>query len=293
MANPGLTEAFSDCVDRLLAGQSVDECLAAYPQYAAELRALLETGTAVRRAAPPVPPEAIARVYARVMQAASHVETPRRPFLPVSRLAAAAVLAVVILVIALIAGLFEDDDERLRTEPIPSATATITATPTASCAPTRTPQASRTPLPTYTATPSPSPTRTPTITASPSPTPTACVVSAPGGWVVYTIQPGDNLSTIAAARGIAAEELQRANCLFDPALIVAGRTILAPSLPAPATTSPPPPAQPAPSAPGPMPGPGADVSGDDSDEDDDEDDDDGDEGGDDDEHDDSGEDDDD
>lgn len=284
MANSGLVEAFSDCVDRLIAGQSIDECLAAYPQYAAELRVLLEAGVAVHRAAPPIPLGAKARVRAQVMQAAVHADaSSRRSFLPASRfMLAAAVLAVAILTIVLIANLAQDDSERLRTEPILSATVTATlesptpvpATATATESSTSTPSPTWTLSPTRTATRTPPPTRTPTFTASPSPTPTACVATSPDGWVAYSIQSGDSLSAIAATRGISIEQLQRVNCLADPDLILPGQTILVPPLspavPVPTATNPPPPPQDisGSSGPGPSSGPSLDDSGDDNGDDD-------------------------
>ncbi len=50
MAERNLLDAFDDCIDRLAAGQSIDDCLRAYPQYAARLQPMLETGALVRRA---------------------------------------------------------------------------------------------------------------------------------------------------------------------------------------------------------------------------------------------------
>jgi LysM repeat protein len=50
MAERNLLDAFNDCINRLAAGQSIDDCLHAYPQYAARLRPMLETGVLVKRA---------------------------------------------------------------------------------------------------------------------------------------------------------------------------------------------------------------------------------------------------
>lgn len=52
MLNPQLTERFNDCVDRLLAGATVEDCLRLYPDDAAALRPLLESGQVVRRIQP-------------------------------------------------------------------------------------------------------------------------------------------------------------------------------------------------------------------------------------------------
>lgn len=71
MAN--LTEILNDCIDRLAAGQSIQECLAAYPDYAADLHPMLEAGLLARRIsyAPSEVGEAHYRVRARVLQAAA------------------------------------------------------------------------------------------------------------------------------------------------------------------------------------------------------------------------------
>ena len=49
MAEQGLRDAFYDCIDRMAAGQSIGDCLRFYPQYAAMLRPMLETGSLVER----------------------------------------------------------------------------------------------------------------------------------------------------------------------------------------------------------------------------------------------------
>ncbi len=49
MAELDLTNAFNDCVDRLAEGQSLDDCLRRYPQFASTLRPMLEAGLLVQR----------------------------------------------------------------------------------------------------------------------------------------------------------------------------------------------------------------------------------------------------
>jgi LysM repeat protein len=49
MAERDLINAFNDCIDRMSAGQDIESCLRAYPQYAAALRPMLEAGALVRR----------------------------------------------------------------------------------------------------------------------------------------------------------------------------------------------------------------------------------------------------
>lgn len=50
MAEQGLTEALNDCIERMAAGQSLNDCLRRYPQYAARLRPLLEVGRLIEHA---------------------------------------------------------------------------------------------------------------------------------------------------------------------------------------------------------------------------------------------------
>ena len=49
MAELDLTNVFNDCVDRIAQGQSIDDCLHRYPQYASSLRPMLEAGVLVQR----------------------------------------------------------------------------------------------------------------------------------------------------------------------------------------------------------------------------------------------------
>src|SRR5689334_16936330 len=50
MAERELLDALDDCMDRLAAGQSVEQCLRSYPGHAAVLRPMLEAGLLARRA---------------------------------------------------------------------------------------------------------------------------------------------------------------------------------------------------------------------------------------------------
>ena len=225
MAEEGLINAFNDCVDRIRAGQGLDDCLRAYPQYARHLRALLEAGLQVQRANPPSIEiaRAQARVRARIEEAMRPARQPRRPMF--FSLTWATVLAALGLAIVLMALALRPDDAQpaVQLTPTASATATVTATP------------SDTPSPTPSATPTGTPSRTP----SPSPTATAtpCTPVQPPGWVQYTVQPGDTLESLAASRGVTRAELVRANCLAEPGQLAPGQVIFAPPLP---PTSPPP-----------------------------------------------------
>lgn len=62
--------------------------------------------------------------------------------------------------------------------------------------------------------------------------PADCVVSAPEGWVQYTIRSGDAISSIAQRSGGYVAELARINCMNNPRFIVAGATIYVPYPPA-------------------------------------------------------------
>ncbi len=52
MIPSGLIEALDDCIERLHSGQSIDECLGAYPQLSQVLRPLLEAGVATQQLGP-------------------------------------------------------------------------------------------------------------------------------------------------------------------------------------------------------------------------------------------------
>ncbi len=52
MAEYDFIEVFNDCVDRLAAGQTVEDCIRHYPQYANDLRPMLEAGQIARRVSP-------------------------------------------------------------------------------------------------------------------------------------------------------------------------------------------------------------------------------------------------
>ncbi|HEX3049315.1 MAG TPA: LysM peptidoglycan-binding domain-containing protein [Aggregatilineaceae bacterium] len=204
MAQPDLIDAFDDCIERLRAGQSINDCLRAYPRYAVDLRVMLEAGLAVQRANPAVSAAAKARVRARVMQASSTMPPARRsrPWMA----AAAALIAVAAAIFILL----NREDKGLHTVPLASVTVSATATETPSL------------------TASPTSTRTPSPSRTPSPTVTICVPTPPAGWVNYTIQFGDNLPAIALAHNVSTEQLIEVNCIIDPNALIAGTSIFVP-----------------------------------------------------------------
>ncbi len=65
-----------------------------------------------------------------------------------------------------------------------------------------------------------------TLTVSPNCTPTA-----PAGWVAYTVQAGDTLSSIAFGSGSNPQAVASANCISNPRSIQAGQTVLVPQQP--------------------------------------------------------------
>jgi LysM repeat protein len=103
----------------------------------------------------------------------------------------------------------------------PTSTVTTAPTPTPTLAPTSsptwqvfTPSASTSPLPDS---PTPFPTWTPTLTLTQPPTPANC--PPPMGWLVYFVQPGETLDSIAIHYRISSAELRSVNCLLTTELI--------------------------------------------------------------------------
>lgn len=98
----------------------------------------------------------------------------------------------------------------------------------------RTPTPSRTAVPTITSA-EPEATITGTAVATPTPTATsqeeACVVSPPSGWEQYTIQPGDNIATLAFNRGESAEFVLAVNCFRPGVVLSIGQLIWLPPAP--------------------------------------------------------------
>ncbi len=163
-----LDDAFDDCVNRLHAGQSVDDCLRAYPQHAVVLRGLLDMARRVRQANPPVPAGARARVWAQV---APSVKLRRAAYSWPARVALVASVALVVLVLVLLARRDDDPDHPLTVIPLATSTATLsetsTVTVTATATPSLTPTVSITPTLSLAVSPSSTPTPVPTVFATP------------------------------------------------------------------------------------------------------------------------------
>ncbi|MCP4359889.1 MAG: LysM peptidoglycan-binding domain-containing protein [Chloroflexi bacterium] len=105
----------------------------------------------------------------------------------------------------------------------PNVTPTVpppTFTPGPSPSPSQTPLPTETPLPTDT----PIPTNTPTPT--PSPTPFLTPTAQPDGRILYTIQPGGTLLTIADLVDVPVADLYAFNSLTADSLLTAGQNII-------------------------------------------------------------------
>jgi hypothetical protein len=61
-----IEEAFNDCFERLLSGESLDSCISSYPEYAADLDTMLRTAFDVKRRAFPVQPRPEFKYWSRV-----------------------------------------------------------------------------------------------------------------------------------------------------------------------------------------------------------------------------------
>lgn len=117
--------------------------------------------------------------------------------------------------------------------PLPPSTNTVISIPAILFAsPTPTPSTfsqTEPPVPTLMTslneTASPLATFTPHVT-----TPTTVSCSPPPGWIVYIVQPGDNLFRIGLAYNIPYQQLQQANCLAS-SFIHAGQRLYVPNVP--------------------------------------------------------------
>ena len=79
----------------------------------------------------------------------------------------------------------------------------------------------------------PTPTLTATVLVTPGPTSVFC--GPPVGWVVYIVQPGDTLTSLARATGTSVNAIKQANCL-DSDTIKIGQRLYLPRYPIPTPT---------------------------------------------------------
>ncbi|MEO1440771.1 MAG: PepSY domain-containing protein, partial [Chloroflexota bacterium] len=170
MADYTLQEALNDSIDRLANGQTIDDCLRAHPQYAAELQSLLTTGQSLSRGrASDTELRVIrGRVWSQIESEladwpADHADQPDRRGRSLWLFAA-------VVAVALFAGVFIVTLRRNQPQPADQPTATATSTSTST--------ATETTLPTDTSTPAATDTIAPTETPSPDVQPAALSANA-------------------------------------------------------------------------------------------------------------------
>lgn len=101
MLNRDLLDAFDDCINRLAAGQRVEDCLRAYPQYARDLAPMLEAGLLARRAHPTPAEIAAAQERARFGFERALNNSPVRRVSPLRRIAGMAASVLLVFVVLL------------------------------------------------------------------------------------------------------------------------------------------------------------------------------------------------
>ena len=171
MAQQSLIDAFDDCLSRMGAGETLDDCLLRYPAYANQLRPLLETSLAVRQIRVPQAEllQDQALVWEQVMNTLPAAVQRRRRGFPLGLLAAA------VLLLALIMGtwFFLTRPKGTPEEQVITPAATVTVLPTLN------PTTTVTLMPSATTTVTLMPTATTTVTLMPSATPTATITPSP------------------------------------------------------------------------------------------------------------------
>jgi hypothetical protein len=105
MADQDFLDALNDCIDRLSAGQSAQDCAQDYPQYTAELLPMLETRMMVRRVQPGA--LEIGQARDRVRFRMQSRRRQRRPFFSLARAASGFVMALIVASLAV--GLLAED----------------------------------------------------------------------------------------------------------------------------------------------------------------------------------------
>lgn len=225
MAENRLSAALNDCVDRLAAGESLQACLARYPQFADELEIMLTAGQLPARARADMAEVAVAREAIRAQIDVALQDWPDNPNSSYGTIRWLSLLVALMglgaLTVAMFASRNNVEPDLMTLSPTAAATILMTATYTAT---------QQTETPTVTATPSSTATRTPTPTSSMTPiAPTATLLcEQPPGWTTYRIQSGDTLSAIALNVGIELAELAAVNCIENPRIVVVGALIFVP-----------------------------------------------------------------
>ena len=248
----------NNCIDRLNAGQPIDDLLYEYPEYADDIQELLDLGIMIpqSRVSQTELNDAMYRITSNIdaliddeFDDSPIAVLPRRKRrFPIYRLVAGLMM---ILVGVLAFTFFRSDDENVLNPPpeiIMTDTPTATFTPTHSPTPTETIEPSPTSTPTHiiptatdTVTPSPTNTFTPTIVPSATPipptaTPDGCYL--PEGWTTYRVRAGDTISGIAVRSNATLDEIYSANCLERGDFIIAGQEFFVPRQPSAPTSVP-------------------------------------------------------
>ncbi|MFN8372396.1 MAG: hypothetical protein U0694_05915 [Anaerolineae bacterium] len=187
MTEQEFMEVFNDCIQRLAGGQSIEDCLRAYPAYAARLRPLLEAGVIVGQISFPMTEvlEDQQRTWRELEQRLQG--NPRRRVIPLRlTLVLAAVLVLMVGTAIVVYSRITQPTEEVLTTLTPTATATSQPTGTDTPGMSSTPTALTS---TPTASASPTSTLTSTSTASASPTPTSSRTHTATAMVTNTLRP--------------------------------------------------------------------------------------------------------
>lgn len=215
MAMNTFQDALNDCIDRLANGQTIEDCLRIYPQYARQLEIALSLGQAMRQAQADETEVQAARfrVWSELQGELDDWDTsaPHRTSNPRLLWLLAAVLLIGVTGMAAFLAQPPQNDETIMTL-TPQPTLTNAPTPTVTATPTNT----VTPSPTVTA--MPSATFTPTPSSDLEATQVACSEALPDDWTTYAIQETSifenyTLREIAAEAGVSLVDLSRINCL--------------------------------------------------------------------------------
>jgi hypothetical protein len=202
MIQRDLPEIFNDCINRMAAGWTVDECLSEYPADAARLRPMLEAGLQVRfmRLRQPELLEDQEIVWRRLVGEESYAlplppSRNRRGYRVLGQLMAAVFLLLLLVGATwfVLTRLILPPDVPILETLTPTATLTVTGSPTVATTPTITPSSTLTVTQTSTTTTTPSltvtQTSTTTTTPAPTQTPTPTATQTVTGTFTATLAP--------------------------------------------------------------------------------------------------------
>jgi len=204
MAQPDIFEIFEDCIQRLASGQSIDDCLRLYPQFANRLRPMLETSQSVHTIT--FPAAEVLEDQALVW----HMIETQLPLRVVQKPRGATIFRFQLLIAILLLLLLTTIAWFLLTRPnveeviplVESLTPTLVLTDTAQPSPTGTM--------TPTATPTSTVSQTATVTMRPSSTPqsTLTYTPQPSATMRLLIEPESRLSATVTMQSVITTETQ-------------------------------------------------------------------------------------